>query len=615
MAKRRQSNPKTSVQTGAHKSRVGQSRVQTTKGERDQQRSSGRSQIQSTSRGSGPVPRGTINAEARNATVGGRKGAANQARLRVRGMGLRAKFMLVMAGLTGIGMCVLGFIMAKTADGFLVNQAKHQGIELAKMAAQVGRAVLDSTEASAAGENSSELGSRIRSYLEGARTWGSTQELSFINSIVFEGGDRPGFSGTGVGDEMVGSSSAAPTDPVLTIPGRGSANLGSFQDIEVYKLFKKTARGQVPVYRFKVSIPQRGSPSSYLSSTKVQVDVAIDTLDKVSTRLYIIILIAVVLMIALVVAVANLLAGKITHPVRVLMKDMRIVAQGDLDHRTKPHSSDEVGVLAEEFNLMTQNLKESQAALVEQEKAEYELHIAQEVQQQLLPSQLPEIPGYESASYYKGAKAVSGDYYDFIPFGNGLWGFIVADVSGKGIPGSMVMAVTRTIVRLVAQKHLHNAAETLKETNRLIAKQIKRGMFVTAFYAVLDTNSGTMTLASAGHNPMVIYRHTARKIELAAPKGIAIGFNEGPLFDKNVQQFQVQLSPGDVFAVYTDGFPEAMNEANEEYGDEEFYKRIGVYGAQGAQGVIDGVLKDIAEHRGRAAQSDDLTIITVRRVG
>ena len=112
------------------------------------------------------------------------------------------------------------------------------------------------------------------------------------------------------------------------------------------------------------------------------------------------------------------------------------------------------------------------------------------MQQQLLPASAPEIPNYLPFAYYKGAKAVSGDYYDFIPFGNDLWGFIIADVSGKGIPGSMVMAVARTIIRLVANKHQSNAAETLKETNRLIAKQIKRGMFVTAFYAVLNTKTG-----------------------------------------------------------------------------------------------------------------------------
>ena len=147
---------------------------------------------------------------------------------------------------------------------------------------------------------------------------------------------------------------------------------------------------------------------------------------------------------------------------------------------------------AVEFDAMTRSLEKAQSAMVEQEKQAYELSIAKEVQQQLLPADVPAVVGYVPSAFYKGAKDVSGDYFDFIPLGNDLWGFIVADVSGKGIPGSMVMAVTRTIVRLVAQDHPDQPAETLKKTNRLIAKQIKRGMFVTAMYAVLNARTGVI---------------------------------------------------------------------------------------------------------------------------
>lgn len=529
------------------------------------------------------------------------------------GMGLRAKFMLIMAGVTAVGMCVLGFVLAKTANSFVLEHARHQGIELAKMAAQVGRAALDASRLPA-GERPQEMESRLKTYFQGARTWGDTDRFSFIDQVVLSGGDRPGFTGISVGNNReTRSSGVQQVDQVLSVPGRGSVDLEGLPDIEVVRVDKNIRNNvRLPVYRYRIAINESGQTDAY-SEYGVQVDVAIDTLSRVSLSLYLIIVVSVVLMIGLVLVVANLLAGKITQPVRLLMDDMRIVAQGDLDHRTKAHSMDEVGVLAHEFNAMTDNLKNAQDALLEQEKAQYELEIARDVQRQLLPAQLPDIPGYEPAAFYRGAQAVSGDYYDFIPLGDDLWGFIVADVSGKGVPGSMVMAVTRTIIRLVATTHRHNAAETLKETNRLIAKQIKRGMFVTAFYAVLDTRTGTLTIASAGHNPMVVYRHAARKIELAGPKGIAIGFNEGPLFDKNVQQFQMQIEPGDLFAIYTDGFPEAMDADHEEFGDEAFYRCIGKYGAQGAKGVIDGCLKEVTEHRGKAPQSDDLTMVVVRR--
>jgi sigma-B regulation protein RsbU (phosphoserine phosphatase) len=293
---------------------------------------------------------------------------------------------------------------------------------------------------------------------------------------------------------------------------------------------------------------------------------------------------------------------------------MKVVARGRLDHETKARSNDEIGTLANEFNRMTGNLKIAQSALVEQEKAEYELSIAREVQRQLLPAEAPTIMGYDSAAFYQGAKAVSGDYFDFIPLGNGLWGFIIADVSGKGIPGSMVMAVTRTIVRLVANKYQTRAADTLKETNRLISKQIKRGMFVTAFYAILDENTGTLTYASAGHNPMVIFRARTGTHELATGKGIALGFNEGPIFDKTIQEQTTVLGPGDAMVIYTDGFPEAMNADNEEFGEERFYQTIAENGRLDARGMIAKLVEAIAGHRGDAEQSDDLTIIAVRNV-
>jgi len=176
-----------------------------------------------------------------------------------------------------------------------------------------------------------------------------------------------------------------------------------------------------------------------------------------------------------------------------------------------------------------------------------------------------------------------------------------------------VMAVTRTIVRLIANTHQNRAADVLKETNRLIAKQIKRGMFVTSFYAVLDERTGSLTYASAGHNPMVIYRAATRRQETATGKGIALGFNEGPIFDKTIEEHRTMLGKGDAIILYTDGFPEAMNSENVEFGEERFYQMIGELGHLDSPSLIQRLVDAVAEHRGEAEQSDDLTLITVRR--
>ena len=193
-------------------------------------------------------------------------------------------------------------------------------------------------------------------------------------------------------------------------------------------------------------------------------------------------------------------------------------------------------------------------------------------------------------------------------------GLIVADVSGKGIPGSMIMAVTQAVIHLVSLNHTDDAAKTLAAANRNLAPQIKRGMFVTAIYAILDTNTGRISYASAGHNPvMVIYRAATGKYELSNAKGIAIGFDKGPLFDKNIKQVETVLNPGDQIVMYTDGYPEAMNEKNEEYGDDEFYDLVARAGKSSAQGMIQYAVEQIAQHRGNAEQSDDLTMVALKR--
>jgi serine phosphatase RsbU (regulator of sigma subunit) len=532
--------------------------------------------------------------------------------------GLRTKFMVLMAAISGIGLIALGGVMTKFANDYLFGQTVHKGIEIAKMAAQVAGTVLEPRTGTDEFGNKvtvklqrTELEELLRFHLQNAREWGSSDRYSDILAIQFDGGGARISGFTPIGDPQDDTSARGEKYNRVFIPRLDAQRLPP--DVEVYELFKRVeGRGEIPVYRFRVQLNQTFPEKGY-SAGFILVDIAGDTVREVAIRLYLTIGIVTAVMIVVVLILASLFASRITKPLRLLVRDMQIVAKGDLDHHTRPHSNDEVGLLANEFNRMTWDLKEAQDILVEQEKAAYELSLASEVQQHLLPAETPQIQGWGVASYYKGAKAVSGDYYDFIPLGGGLWGFIIADVSGKGIPGSMVMAVTRTIIRLVANKHRANAAETLKETNRLIARQIKRGMFVTAFYAVLDEETGRLTFASAGHNPMVVYRAAQGQHELASPKGIAIGFNEGPLFDKNIQQYVTTLLPGDSFVLYTDGFPEAMNVHDEEFGDEPFYESIERHGPKGCEGIVDGIVDDVAQHRGQAAQSDDLTVMVIDR--
>ena len=535
--------------------------------------------------------------------------------MRPKGMSLRAKFMLVFSAVTGVSLILLGVVLSLVANFFLFSQTQHKGVEMAKLVSSLYHCINENSR------GSEEAARMVKRYMDAATTWGDgSRAVTHINAVECSGLDNVrGEAGAwGPRNELKHTSTSASK---IYAPGVGNVVLG--EDVKIMEFPKsyKNKAGNLAtmrVYRFRVGIREvSGAAWMHDKSHYVTLDMDIGNVYWIRNMLILIIAVVLVVSMIAVMVIASVMANKITRPVRYLLHDIDQVAQGDLDHQTRVRSGDEIGMLANAFNLMTVDLKSATVDLVEQEaeqkRAEYEMATAREVQQQLLPAEKPVIPGYELASYYKGAKAVSGDYYDYIKLGDELLGFIIADVSGKGIPGSMVMAVTRTIVRLIAAQHGTGAADTLKRTNRLIARQIKRGMFVTAFYAILDLSDHSVTFASAGHNPMVIFRAAQRGYELASAKGIAIGFDSGPVFDKSIQEFKVMLGPGDACVLYTDGFPEAMNAAHQEFGDENFYQAVAAQGAQPAETMVQGVVATIAQHRGDAPQSDDLTLITFRR--
>jgi sigma-B regulation protein RsbU (phosphoserine phosphatase) len=294
------------------------------------------------------------------------------------------------------------------------------------------------------------------------------------------------------------------------------------------------------------------------------------------------------------------------------MRDMDVVSRGDFDHATKPASTDEIGLLALAFNDMTKSLKAARELEREAERFQGELNTAQEIQAHLLPAKIPQLPGFDIYQAYAAAKEVGGDYFDFIPIDRENLGVVVADVSGKGIPGSMVMAQTRAVLRMLATGNA-SASATLAQTNAIIARDIKRGMFVTMLYAVLNVRQKTLTVASAGHNPMVLLRARTGAVELVNPAGIALGFDKGPIFNRTIKEQTIQLYKGDRVVLYTDGVVEAMNEKHEEFTDERFYKWVQANAREmRSRDFVVGLQKELEAHRGRAEQHDDITVVTIR---
>jgi len=313
------------------------------------------------------------------------------------------------------------------------------------------------------------------------------------------------------------------------------------------------------------------------------------------------------------IGIAVWIGTLITNPIKLLMSDMNQVSNGDLDHKTVSHSKDEVGLLAATFGRMTEALRAAHDQEIESRALEHDLAIASEIQSNLVPKRMLKVPGYDISAYYRPSKEVGGDYYDFIEIDDENEGFIVADVSGKGVPGSLVMTMARAFIRMEAERSRNTSpADTLMKANRMLAQDIKKGMFVTALYCILNKRTNELRVASAGHNPLVVWRAATNQVQLVNPNGIALGFDKGPVFERTVKDEKIVLGHGDRIVAFTDGTVEAMNAQNQEFGDERFYTLIRDLAPRDSNQMLNLLVKELDEHKGNAPQSDDITIVTLR---
>jgi serine phosphatase RsbU (regulator of sigma subunit) len=313
------------------------------------------------------------------------------------------------------------------------------------------------------------------------------------------------------------------------------------------------------------------------------------------------------------IGIAIWIGTLITNPIKHLMSDMNQVSGGNLDHRTVAHSKDEVGMLAQTFGRMTEALRAAHDQEIESRALEHDLAIASEIQSNLVPKRMLKVENYDISAYYRPSKEVGGDYYDFIQIDEENEGVIVADVSGKGVPGSLVMTMARAFIRMEAERSRNTSpADTLMKANKMLAQDIKKGMFVTALYCILNKRTNEIRVASAGHNPLVVWRAATNQVQLVNPNGIALGFDKGPVFERTVKDEKIVLGHGDRIVAFTDGTVEAMNSDNQEFGDERFYTLIRDLAPRDSNQMLNLIVKELDEHKGNAPQSDDITIVTLR---
>ena len=248
----------------------------------------------------------------------------------------------------------------------------------------------------------------------------------------------------------------------------------------------------------------------------------------------------------------------------------------------------------------------------EQRRLEHELTIARQFQSMLLPREFPEPEGFDIWAFNNPATEVGGDYFDFIWVEKPLYlGIAVVDVSGKGIPGALVMALVRTTLRLVAPACL-SPREVLRKVNQRVREDVAENVFITMTYAILDTRNRRLLFARAGHEPLVVVGDEAHgRPAVLQPSGIALGLVGEEIFDI-LEEHEVQLAPGDTAILYTDGAVEALNSANEEYGPDRFVAGLQQRHARSAREQIEGVLLEIGNYTGGIPQQDDITLLAVK---
>jgi len=241
-----------------------------------------------------------------------------------------------------------------------------------------------------------------------------------------------------------------------------------------------------------------------------------------------------------------------------------------------------------------------------------DLEIARDIQRVLLPAGDPVFPGYEITGLSLAAGHLSGDYFDFIPLGADRLAVAIADVSGKGVPASLIMAMCRGVLRREALD-ASLPSDVLRRVNSLLYPDIKEDMFISMAYAILDGPDGKFTLARAGHDAPLLYRAATREVEKLSPKGMALGIDSGEVFNRVCADLSLVLEPGDCILLYTDGATEALNADGVEYGLDRLAKALEVGAAQGAAAVLRHVAEDVRAFTGRESKQDDFTLIAISK--
>jgi serine phosphatase RsbU (regulator of sigma subunit) len=322
---------------------------------------------------------------------------------------------------------------------------------------------------------------------------------------------------------------------------------------------------------------------------------------------------ALVLIIGLLVALtASVVAARrMVRPIKAVRAGAARIGSGELDVPIVVRSGDELEALADDINSMTRKLRESYTAVerttAERERHEQELRIARDIQQSLLPRELPELMGWSIRTHYQPARVVGGDLYDVISLRDGRLALAIGDVSGEGVPAALLMATTRAVLRSIVAQDIWMPGDVLARANEVLVADMPGNLFVTCLFAVLDPERGTLQFANAGHVPPLRRHSFGRGVDQLRARGMPLGLMPGMVYEEHM----VAIEPGETVLFYSDGLLEA-HDRNRCMFDTAGLETATLAAPSDGDQLIRRILAALAEFTGPDwEQEDDLTLVTL----
>jgi serine phosphatase RsbU (regulator of sigma subunit) len=306
-------------------------------------------------------------------------------------------------------------------------------------------------------------------------------------------------------------------------------------------------------------------------------------------------------------------AEGVSRPVQGLIYDVRQIALGNLRHRTKAKGPAELRLLARAIDRMTSDLAVGKQTELELSVRERELELATGVRDALMPVGTPLIQGYDLGAAFLASPRFGGDFHDFVQRPDGSCGLLVCDVSGRGLPAALIGSTARAYLRAELERP-GEVADAFCRVNRWLAGDVRRGMFVSALYALLDPKEGRATVACAGHKiPLLRVCASDGQLRVVQPEGIAFGFDKGPVFERRLQVVEVPLDPGDRLVLANSAPVRIQNDAGEELGEKAFYARVKRHSGPDTTQFLRALRRDLEQCAGEGGFPQDISIITCAR--